>query len=310
VNAPETEIQAAPPSRAGSRTANFHFGSPRPNSQFQCRLDGGDFTPCSSPYAVGDLPEGTHTFEVRAFDQNGNVDGSPAVYTWVVDVTAPRPRIANVSGSAPAVQGTAGTASGDAGNVTVELFAGGSPSGSPIQSVTAPRSSSGAYTARFREVAPGGTYTVRTRQRDAAGNTGLSAPTTFAPGGPTMQQPVFGATTGVTIRAARRVASRGRVTVVVTNRNGFAVTGRLAGRTLKKLATQGTRKRIKLRAKRLNLRASGRQTVRLALPRAVRTALRRNGRIALRLSASLRDPAGNRRSVTKRATPRAKRTRG
>ena len=306
VNAPETEIQAAPPSRAGSRTANFHFGSPRPNSQFQCRLDGGDFTPCSSPYAVGDLPEGTHTFEVRAFDQNGNVDGSPALYTWVVDVTAPRPRIANVSGSAPAVQGTAGTASGDAGNVTVELFAGGSPSGSPIQSVTAPRSSSGAYTARFREVAPGGTYTVRTRQRDAAGNTGLSAPTTFAPGGGTVERPAFGAGTAVTIRAARRISRRGRVTVVVTNRNAFAVTGRVAGRTSKKLVVGGTRKRFALRGKRLNLGAGARQTVRLVLPRPLRAVLRRNGKIALRLSARVLDPAGNRRTVVKRAIPRAR----
>ena len=56
---------------------------------FQCRLDGGDFSPCASPQEFGNLPEGSHTFEVRAFDQNGNVDGSPAVYTWTVDVTAP-----------------------------------------------------------------------------------------------------------------------------------------------------------------------------------------------------------------------------
>ena len=98
VNAPETQIQAAPPPLAGSRHASFQFGSPRPNSQFQCRLDGGDFNPCSSPQEFGDLPEGTHTFEVRAFDQYGNVDGSPAVYTWTVDVTAPGPQIAYAGG--------------------------------------------------------------------------------------------------------------------------------------------------------------------------------------------------------------------
>ena len=98
MNAPETQIQAAPPSLAGSRNASFQFGSPRPNAQFQCRLDGGDFTPCASPQQFGNLPEGDHTFEVRAFDQYGNVDGSPALYTWTVDVTAPGPHIAAAGG--------------------------------------------------------------------------------------------------------------------------------------------------------------------------------------------------------------------
>ena len=81
VNAPETRSRPTPPSLVSSRTASFAFGSPRPNAQFQCRLDGGDFKSCASPQQFGNLPEGTHTFEVRAFDQYGNMDGSPAIYT-------------------------------------------------------------------------------------------------------------------------------------------------------------------------------------------------------------------------------------
>ena len=107
VNAPDTEIQAAPPSLAGSRTASFEFTASKAGTQFQCRLDGGDFSPCTSPQQFGNLPEGTHTFEVRAFDSKGNVDGSPAMYTWTIDVTAPAPRITAASGSAPSVQGSA-----------------------------------------------------------------------------------------------------------------------------------------------------------------------------------------------------------
>ena len=102
------------PPLASSRTASFAFDSPRPSAQFQCRLDGGDFSPCASPQEFGNLPEGTHTFEVRAFDQYGNVDGSPAVYTWTVDVTAPGPQISNAGGETPSVQGRAGTSAGDA----------------------------------------------------------------------------------------------------------------------------------------------------------------------------------------------------
>jgi subtilisin-like proprotein convertase family protein len=182
VNAPDTQIQAAPPSLAGSRTASFEFTATNAGTQFQCRLDGGDFSPCTSPQQFGNLPEGTHTFEVRAFDSKGNVDGSPAVYTWTIDVTAPAPRIATASGSAPSVHGSGGTASGDEATVTVDLFSGSAASGSPVQSVAAPRDGSGSFSAEFARV-DGGTYTVRASQRDAAGNVGSSAPVTFSVAG-------------------------------------------------------------------------------------------------------------------------------
>ncbi|HMJ95144.1 MAG TPA: proprotein convertase P-domain-containing protein, partial [Thermoleophilaceae bacterium] len=182
VNAPDTAIQVAPPSRAGSRTASFEFTASKAGTQFQCRLDGGDFSPCSSPQEFGNLPEGSHTFEVRAFDSKGNVDGSPAVYTWTVDVTAPAPHIAAVAGSAPHVDGNAGTASGDDGSVTVDLFSGSAASGAPVQSVPASRDDSGGFSADFARVGPG-TYTVSARQSDAAGNSGASAPVSFAAAG-------------------------------------------------------------------------------------------------------------------------------
>jgi subtilisin-like proprotein convertase family protein len=306
VNAPETEIQAAPPPLAGSRNASFVFDSPRPTAQFQCRLDGGDFSPCSSPQQFGNLPEGTHTFEVRACDQYGNVDGSPAVYTWTVDVTAPGPQISNAGGEVPSVQGRAGTSSGDADSVTVELYSGSAASGSPVQTVVAPRDGSGNFGAQFERVGAG-TYTARALQGDAAGNTGSSAPVSFTVAGPPPPGPsAFGASTLVTVRAARRVAARGPMQVVVTNANPFPVTGRLGARTSRKLATGGKRKRyLPLRAKTMTLAAGARQTIKLALPRALRTVLKRDGKVALRFTATLHDPAGNTRKVTARATPRA-----
>jgi subtilisin-like proprotein convertase family protein len=182
VNAPDTSIKAAPPSLAGSRSASFQFSASKAGTQFQCRLDGGDFSACSSPQQFGNLPEGTHTFEVRAFDSKGNVDGSPALYTWTVDVTAPAPRIAAASGAAPRVQGSAGTASGDERSVTVDLFSGSAASGSPVQSVVASRDGSGSFSAQFARVGAG-TYTASARQKDAAGNSGRSTPVTFSAAG-------------------------------------------------------------------------------------------------------------------------------
>jgi hypothetical protein len=92
----------------------------------------------------------------------------------------------------------------------------------------------------------------------------------------------------------------------VSNANSFEVTGRLAARTSRKLATGGKRKRyLPLRAKSMKLAAGARQTIKLTLPRALRTVLRRDGKVALTFTASLRDPSGHTRKVTARATPRA-----
>jgi hypothetical protein len=52
---------------------------------FECRLDGGSFTSCSSPSKRSALAIGRHDFEVRAVDTSNNHDGTPALYTWSVD---------------------------------------------------------------------------------------------------------------------------------------------------------------------------------------------------------------------------------
>ena len=111
----------------------------------------------------------------------------------------------------------------------------------------------------------------------------------------------------MTVKAARRMAGRGPVQVVVTNGNSFQVSGRLGARTSRKLSNGGKRKRfVSFRAKTMNLAAGAHQTVKLTLPRALRAVLRRDGKLALRFTATLRDPSGNTRTVTARATPRAK----
>src|SRR5262249_30360233 len=56
---------------------------------FECRLDGGPWAACTSPDAPSGLADGSHTFEARSTDLAGNVDPTPASFTWVVDTTAP-----------------------------------------------------------------------------------------------------------------------------------------------------------------------------------------------------------------------------
>ena len=269
VNAPDTEIHAAPPSLAGSRTASFEFTASKAGTQFQCRLDGGDFSPCTSPQQFGNLPEGTHTFEVRAFDSNGNVDGSPAMYTWTIDVTAPAPRITAASGSAPSVQGSGGTASGDDGSVTVDLFSGSAASGSPVQTVVASRDGSGAFSAQFDRVA-GGTYTATARQSDAAGNTGSSSPVSFTAQGDAAAVPPPPDFAVFSTEESLVDASAGRLTAL----SGCEGDCR---RTTSLVVSSKTAARLGLPRRGSRAVRLGSGATRVKLTRAARTALRRKG---------------------------------
>jgi hypothetical protein len=86
---PNTTLTGNPPSSTNTGAATFSFTANEAASTFECRLDGGPFAPCTSPQAYSALATGSHTFQVRATDISGNVDPTPASYTWSVDVTAP-----------------------------------------------------------------------------------------------------------------------------------------------------------------------------------------------------------------------------
>jgi hypothetical protein len=99
--APNTSINGGPVqgSSINATSASFPFSSPDGGTSFQCRLDSslpGDFTSCTTPknYA-GPLNEGPHTFEVRATDDAGNVDQTPASRGWTIDLTPPDTGIDN-----------------------------------------------------------------------------------------------------------------------------------------------------------------------------------------------------------------------
>jgi large repetitive protein len=49
---------------------------------FECSLDGGAFTACTSPFSYTAPGRGTHTLEVQAMDAASNVDPSPVTFTF------------------------------------------------------------------------------------------------------------------------------------------------------------------------------------------------------------------------------------
>ncbi|HEY2939544.1 MAG TPA: hypothetical protein VGJ27_07005, partial [Gaiellaceae bacterium] len=84
---PSPSIDSSPGSPTNQTGANFTFSDSEGAVSFQCQLDGGGFSACSSPksYSVAD---GLHTFDVKAIDAAGNESGAAST-SWMVDTVAP-----------------------------------------------------------------------------------------------------------------------------------------------------------------------------------------------------------------------------
>jgi hypothetical protein len=179
--APNTTITASPPALTSSASASFSFTSTEAGSTFECRLDAGSFGACTSPQSYSGLADGSHTFSVRAIDGAGNVDASPATYTWTVDTGAPNASITGApadpsNDSAPTFAFTA-----DEAGASFECRL----DGGAFSACTSPHDLSGLAE---------GSHTFTVRATDGAGNTGpddahtwtvdLSAPETTISSGP------------------------------------------------------------------------------------------------------------------------------
>ena len=156
--APNTTIDSNPSNPSGSANATLTFSSTEGSSTFECELDGAGFSSCSTPKSYSGLSEGSHTFKVRATDQAGNTDASPAQLTWTVDTVAPNTTIdsnpSNPSGSANATF----TFSSTEGSSTFECEL----DGAGFSSCSTPKSYSGLSE---------GSHTFKVRATDQAGNT-------------------------------------------------------------------------------------------------------------------------------------------
>jgi hypothetical protein len=81
---PETTIDSGPSGLTNDATPTFTFSADEPAATFECSLDTGTaaFSACSGPGAshtpAGPLSDGAYTFRVRATDQAGNTDPTPA----------------------------------------------------------------------------------------------------------------------------------------------------------------------------------------------------------------------------------------
>jgi hypothetical protein len=76
---PNTTITSAVIKRAHHKaTFKFTGSGGTPPLHFQCKLDKHAWTSCTSPKTYRHLKPGTHVFRVRAVDNNGQTDPTPA----------------------------------------------------------------------------------------------------------------------------------------------------------------------------------------------------------------------------------------
>lgn len=113
---PETTIIGKPPASTREASASFTFTgedaqAPASALTFDCSLDGVAWGACTSPQGYSGLSEGLHSFAVRAADDLGNVDATPATYGWLVDRTPPTISIESPADGARLLIGATATAS-------------------------------------------------------------------------------------------------------------------------------------------------------------------------------------------------------
>jgi hypothetical protein len=80
---PQTTITSGPGGTTNDPTPTFTFSS-EPDATFECKRDSGSYAPCSSPRTTALLADGSHTFSVRAIDEVGNIDPTPASRSFTV----------------------------------------------------------------------------------------------------------------------------------------------------------------------------------------------------------------------------------
>ena len=84
---PETVIDTAPPASTVNTAPIFTFHSNDPLATFECNLDpnvNGSWTSCESPYQLIDLLPGQHEMQIRAKNEAGMFDASPASHLWTI----------------------------------------------------------------------------------------------------------------------------------------------------------------------------------------------------------------------------------
>lgn len=164
-----TSITSGPNNPSTVSSASFAFTATiTAGTTYECKLDGGSFSSCTSAKSYSGLADGTHTFTVHAI--NGGQFTPDATRTWVIDATPP---------GATTLTRTSPTADPTNSNSQTFSLAAAEPGG-----VLSCKLDSGFYaTCPTSPITVAGlsdgSHTFSAIQTDAAGNTGPAASVTW-----------------------------------------------------------------------------------------------------------------------------------
>lgn len=102
VGPPPPSITGHPANPTTADNATFTFTDSQAGVTFQCKLDGGSYTVCTSPRTYGGLSNAAHTFSVQAKDGAGNLSSATS-FTWTIVAGAPFTIHGSVTGLVPGV---------------------------------------------------------------------------------------------------------------------------------------------------------------------------------------------------------------
>ena len=94
-------------------SATAHFSSDDAGATYECRLDSGAFSACTSPVAFSGLSVGTHTFSVRGTDTHDNLGNTASKSFTIAPPPSQTPSGDSGSSSAPPASGTAAVTTQD-----------------------------------------------------------------------------------------------------------------------------------------------------------------------------------------------------
>jgi hypothetical protein len=251
---PNTVITSGPPEFSNSTSASFQF-SATDNPTFVCKLDGTTVT--CPPADFGGLEVGSHAFEVTATDEFGNVETTPAVRSWTVDLTSPDTAITSGPGT------TINTAS------ATFTFESADPDGAGFEcsldsSDWIPCASPTTYSNL-----PNGAHTVSVRTVDRAGNRdpspATSAFTVSVPAGAFSKTPAGNLV--LIAGKAVKISKRGYATVALNCAGARNCAGRVILATSKPIRYSAVRRRriVRLGSAKFSIPATRTRRVRIRI---------------------------------------------
>ena len=306
---PETTFSEDSPVRQSATSYSFVFSSNESASSFECKLDTGDWAPCTSPKGATGLSDGSHTLQARAIDAAGIVDTTPASVTWTVDTIAPQTTIdSGAAGASAATSASFGFSADDpAARFECRLDGGAwEACSSPAVLTGLP---AGPHKFEVRAVDALQNADPTPASRDFTVTAGKPAGPATPSSGPTLAaiKRALDADAAAAARALRRLGI-GRL----VRGRGFSArgldaltSGRFAATLTGTQRRAGVARRVVLAKGSRSVSRAGRYTLKLKLTRAGKRLLRRDRGAGVALTLSFRD--GSSRTVTARRRASLKR---